>query len=130
MKNQYFNKTFLQLYKYGLVGVFNTLLTLAIIWILTQCLNSTEYVANIIGYVAGIVNSFIWNRNWTFNSKSKVSKAFFLFIIIFVFSYLIQLGVLYLLLKNTAIDAFICQFLSMCVYTAINFPLNRYITFK
>lgn len=130
MKYCFPKKILTQFIKYGLIGIINTLLTISIIWILTHWFNLSEYSANIIGYGVGITNSFIWNRKWTFSSKSKVSTAFLTFIIIFVFTYLLQLGALYLLLNNTTINAFACQIISMCVYTATNFPLNRYITFK
>lgn len=124
------NKSILQLIKFGIVGVSNTLLTAIVIWIMLKKLNTSDYLANITGYIVGLINSFIWNRKWTFQSKSNVSSTFVKFIVIFALSYLFQLGALYLLLNFTTIDSYICQLMSMAAYTGSNFVLNKFYTFK
>lgn len=124
------NKSFIQLIKFGIVGISNTLLTAITIWILLKVLHFNDYSSNIIGYIIGLVNSFIWNRKWTFASTAKVKDTIFKFILTFVISYLIQLGNLYLLIDYTEIDSYICQLISIVVYTVINFTLNKYYTFK
>ncbi|HRZ98415.1 MAG TPA: GtrA family protein [Paludibacter sp.] len=124
------NKSILQMLKYGIVGVSNTLLTAIVIWIMLKKLNTSDYFANITGYIVGLTNSFIWNRKWTFESKSKVRSTIVKFIAIFVISYLFQLGALYLLLHYTTIDSYICQLMSIVAYTGSNFFLNKYYTFK
>ncbi len=124
------NKSILQMFKYGIVGVSNTLLTAVIIWIMLKKLNTSDYLANIIGYVVGLTNSFIWNRKWTFESKLNVRSTILKFIIIFAISYLFQLGALYLLLHFTPIDSYICQLISIVAYTISSFFLNKYYTFK
>jgi len=120
----------LQLFKFGVVGVFNTLLTALTIWILMKIFHCSDYLSNIVGYLVGLTNSFIWNRIWTFESKSNLKYSVFKFIVTFAISYLFQLGNLYLLLHFTNINAYICQLLSIVIYTCINFLLNKYYTFK
>ena len=120
----------IQFVKYGVVGISNTLLTAAIIWIMMKVCHSSDYVSNIIGYIVGLINSFIWNRRWTFENNSQLSKTAFKFIITFAISYLLQLGNLYLLLNYTTFDAYFCQLTSIVVYTSVNFILNKYYTFK
>jgi len=120
----------IQFIKFGLVGISNTIITAIVIWLLLKTLGASNLVANIGGYAAGLINSFIWNRKWTFESKEKVNKTVFKFMLTFVFSYLLQLGVLYLLLNHLLIDTYWCHLLAMAVYTAANFILNKYYTFK
>lgn len=127
MKN---NKSFIQFVKFGIVGVSNTLLTAVTIWILLKVFHCSDYISNLAGYIIGLINSFIWNRKWTFKSKSKVGVTVFKFIVTFAISYLFQLGNLYLLLHFTHIDSYLSQLLSIVVYTCINFALNKYYTFK
>ena len=127
MKKQ---KSVIQFIKFGIVGISNTLLTALTIWILLKVFHSSDYVSNIAGYIIGLINSFFWNRKWTFESKTKLNVTFFKFIVTFVLSYLFQLGNLYLLLHFTHIDSYICQLLSIVVYTFVNFVLNKYYTFK
>jgi len=124
------NKSLAQLLKYGIVGISNTLLTAATIWVFLKVLHFNDYTSNIIGYIVGLVNSFIWNRKWTFASSTRVKDTLFKFIITFAISYLFQLGNLYLLIHYTQIDSYLCQLISIVVYTGINFILNKYYTFK
>jgi len=124
------SKIVIQFFKFGIVGILNTLITAFVIWLLLKVFHCSNYVSNIIGYLAGLINSFIWNRKWTFESHGKISVTVFKFIITFVISYLLQLGGLHLLLQYTAIDNYVCQLIAMVIYTIINFLLNKYYTFK
>ena len=124
------HKSLVQFIKFGIVGVSNTLLTAISIWFLLKEFHCSDYFSNFTGYIIGLLNSFIWNRKWTFESKTKLSVTAFKFIVTFVISYLFQLGNLYLLLHFTLIDPYYCQILSIGVYTLINFILNKYYTFK
>jgi len=123
-------KSIVQFIKFGIVGVVNTLLTALTIWILLKVFYCSDYVSNITGYIVGLVNSFIWNRKWTFASNTKVKDTVLKFIITFAISYCIQLGNLYILLNYSGIDPYICQILSIGVYTIANFTINKYYTFK
>jgi putative flippase GtrA len=123
-------KTLVQFLKFGIVGISNTLLTAVTIWLLLRVLHSSNYLANIIGYVVGLVNSFIWNRRWTFENHAQIGATIFKFIVTFAVSYLLQLGFLWLLLHQTGIDDYFCQLLSIVVYTVVNFFMNKYYTFK
>ena len=124
------HKSLIQFIKFGIVGISNTLLTALIIWILLRVLHCSDYFSNFAGYIVGLLNSFIWNRKWTFESKTKVSITIFKFIVTFAISYLFQLGNLYVLLHFTHIDSYISQLISIVVYTLINFILNKNYTFK
>jgi len=125
-----FSKTLVQFLKFGIVGISNTLLTAATIWLLLRIFHSSNYLANIVGYVVGLVNSFIWNRRWTFENHAQVGATIFKFIVTFAISYLLQLGFLSFLLHQTNIDDYVCQLLSIVVYTVVNFFMNKYYTFK
>lgn len=123
-------QSLLQLLKFGVVGVSNTLITAIIIWLMLRVFHFSDYFANITGYTAGLANSYFWNRRWTFTSKSKPAGTILKFILVFAISYLFQLANLYLLLNYTTFDTYICQLLSIVVYTGINFLLNKYYTFN
>jgi putative flippase GtrA len=99
-KNEFFLKQLVQFLKFGIVGISNTLLTAATIWLLLRVFHSSNYLANIVGYVVGLVNSFIWNRRWTFENHAQVGATIFKFIVTFAISYLLQLGFLSFLLQQ------------------------------
>ena len=142
---------FLQLLKYGVVGVINTLLTALTIWIILRfgygigeeagASSSEMFVANLLGYVVGIVNSFLFNRNWTFKSKSSWKTGFLKFLLAFAVCYSIQLLIVIglnesMIIPSVALfgyrilSAYICQFIGIVVYTLSNFLLNKYYTFN
>ncbi|MBN1326607.1 MAG: GtrA family protein, partial [Candidatus Cloacimonetes bacterium] len=96
-------KVFLQLTKFGLVGVCNTLITLGTIFLLMK-IGRVHYIpANIVGYTLGFLNSFILNKIWTFRSKSVFFVEFRRFFLIFAVSYLLQLGFLIIIREKVGI---------------------------
>lgn len=136
-------KALVQLIKYAIVGVSNTLLTLSIIFICKSVLEINPYVSNAIGYVAGLINSFIWNRQWVFKAKDgTISWQAIRFLIGFLLCYGIQLLVVWLLNKSDFGDielhffAFtlsgygIATLIGNVVYTGCNFIYNRLVAFR
>ena len=139
-------KTIIQLMKYGVIGVLNTLITAISFYILNTWLNVPYGAANIIGYILGVINSFIWNRQWVFKTGTNINREALLFGIGFVVCWLLQGGVSLLLLeglgwKNLPEDIIpflpmknagqnIVMVISMVVYTIANYIYNRTITFK
>lgn len=120
---------YIQFYKFIFIGILNTGITLFSIWVLTNLFSQSQYIANIIGYIAGLLNSYLINSKWTFKSNySGVSLV--KFIIIFIVSYLIQLLVLYGSIKLLCMEGFFAQILSMAIYTIINFLMNKFYTYK
>ena len=63
-------KSFVQLIKFVLIGVSNTLLDLLVEFVL-NALFGVYYLAKIIGYACGIANSYFWNSRWTFREERK-----------------------------------------------------------
>ena len=141
-------KIFLQAVKFGIVGVVNTLITLAIIWFMTKRMGCSETLSNFVGYFIGLINSFFLNRKWTFGSKGNMLSGAFRFFLVFAVCFLIQFGVLLYLNRTCPNDPplysllepvmsvlkidtlFYIQIFAMVVYTALNFLLNKYFTFK
>lgn len=137
-------KTTIQLIKYGIIGVSNTLITLVAFYLLNTMAGLSENFANAAGYVLGVVNSFIWNRNWVFKTKnSNWKKEALLFVAGFlicfglqfaIFNYMLvhtgirNMEISWLPMKNTGENVAMC--ISMVIYTLANYCYNRFITFK
>ncbi|HJA88269.1 MAG TPA: GtrA family protein [Candidatus Parabacteroides intestinavium] len=124
------NILFRQAIKFGIVGVGNTLITALVIWIMLKVCGFSDYVSNITGYGIGVLNSFVWNRCWTFHSAAGWRRSAVRFGIVFGISYLFQLGVLFVLNATSGIDPYYNQLLAMVFYTIANFILNKIYTFK
>ncbi len=136
------NSPIVQLIKYGVVGVMNTLLTLAVIFICKSELGINPYISNGLGYIIGLINSFLWNRQWVFKSNGALSRQAVRFILGFVVCYTIQLSVVWGLNYSPfgALEVVIFGFtlsgyglatlIGNVVYTIANFLYNRLFTFK
>lgn len=124
-------ETVKQAIKYGIVGVGNTLITAVVIWVMMKGLGCSDVVSNIVGYAAGVVNSFIWNKQWTFRASDAgwVASAV-RFGVVFGVCYLLQLGLMLYLQRHLAIDPYYNQLIAMAFYTVINFVMNKFYTFK
>ena len=112
-------ETVKQAIKYGVVGVSNTLITMAVIWVMMKLFGCREGLSNLTGYVAGLLNSFI---GWT--------KGAIRFGIAFVVCYVLQYGLVLILNSQLTIDHYYNHLIGMVFYTAINFLINKFYTFK
>ncbi|MDR1632085.1 MAG: GtrA family protein [Dysgonamonadaceae bacterium] len=145
------NSFLIQSIKYGIVGVINTLITLTVIGLMLHFIfgisgtaKATTFentVSNIAGYAAGLINSFVFNRKWTFHSKARWQSEFIRFMSVFLICYVSQLLLLILLNNSISLTSvkilnysinysFVCQIIGNVFYTVLNFILNKYFTFK
>jgi len=140
----------LQAAKYGIVGVINTLLTAITIWVMMHLVFQTGKmgyvpsivitISNVTGFIVGLINSFVCNRIWTFQSKNNWKNEFIKFVKAFLICYIPQLILVNLLNRYTyiAIDlkifvishAYTCQLIGIVFFTTLNFLINKYYTFK
>ena len=124
-------ETVVQAVKYGVVGASNTLITAIVIWVMMKGFGFSDVVSNITGYIAGVLNSFIWNKQWTFQSAAGWLSSALRFGLVFGVCYLFQLGLLiYVLTPYLEIDPYYNQLIAMLFYTVINFVMNKFYTFK
>ncbi len=139
-------QTGIQLLKYAVIGVLNTLITLATFYLLNTKLGVNYGFSNVIGYVLGVINSFIWNRNWVFKTKNDFKRELLLFVCGFLLCLALQGIVSWVLLegldmKNLRADVIpffpmekagqnIVMVLAMVVYTLANYAYNRFVTFR
>lgn len=119
-----------QFIKFGVVGIFNTIITAIVIWLLLDIAHLNDFISNLSGYIVGLINSFIWNRCWTFASKSKIGYSAIKFLVSFLFCYVIQWGIVLLLTNISDINTYYCHLFGMVIYTIMNFLINKYYTFK
>ena len=89
-----------ELFKYGLAGVFNTLLGLVLIYIQVELLEINMYLAIVINYAIGFFTNFYLNRKFTFKSEGSTKDEMKISVLVYVFSFLMQYGFVYILERN------------------------------
>ncbi len=118
-----------RLAKFGAVGVTNTAVTY-LVYVGLRALGAGVYGANLAGYVAGVVNSFVWSRRWVFRrADGRVGRQVVWFVVGFAVCYGFQWLALRGLLA-AGVGEYVAQLLAMCVYTGLNFLFNRLFTFR
>lgn len=119
-----------QIVKFGLVGILNTFVSLSTILMLMNYFHISYILANFCGFILAVINSFIWNKLWTFYGKGRIKTELTLFIIIFIICYLAQLGLLIFLKEVITLSVNISQILAMIFYMVLNFIGQKYFAFN
>ena len=120
-----------QFVKFGLVGVLNTALHFAVFYALYSLLGLYYLLASTIGYVVGLINSYILNRNWTFQSHdTDRRREFARFAWVNLFSLGGNLAALKALVVWGGLQPEVAQVLAILFSLVANFVGNRFWAFS
>jgi putative flippase GtrA len=122
------DQTFLQLSKFGMVGVLNTLVGYGAFFIL---LNYTNYMISlIISHIIGVTHSYIWNKYWIFKSEKILINEFLKFNSIYAAVFLTNVLVLVFFVNVMNFDPRIGQLIALPIVTMISFAGHKYWSFR
>ncbi|MBW2467031.1 MAG: GtrA family protein [Deltaproteobacteria bacterium] len=82
-------------------------------------------LANIVGYSAGIINSFIWNKLWTFQVRHQISAQFGRFLTLNLFCLVASSASLFLFTDFLGWAYLPVWFVTMGIVTLVNFFLSK-----
>ena len=126
----------IHLIKYCLIGFENTLITLVVSWILYELLHWNLELSNLLGFVAGGVNSYLMNRVWNFKSHAKKGKEIFRFVVVFLCAYLVNLFVLEWAKDVITVNleffrsGYLANILANGAYVVVSFLMYRFWVFR
>ncbi len=118
-----------QAVRFGIVGVINTLVGLAVIFALMDWFGITPIVANASGYAVGLLCSFVLNRNWTFSDQAS-GQPVGRFLFAFAVAYSLNAITVVVTLRTGAVQPGIAQLFGMATYTTIFFLLSKIFVFR
>jgi putative flippase GtrA len=124
---------FRQAVKFGMVGVLNTAIDLGLFFALTHWVaffGSASGAAKAISYSAGILNSFFWNRNWTFRSSSNSWATMLPFIVVNLAALAINYGLYQLGLHYFHFSTTGALILATGGTLALNFIASKFVVFR
>lgn len=116
-----------ELGKYLLVGIINTGVGFGTIFLLVF-LGILPEIANLLGYIAGVLCSYIFNKTFTFQSKKK--GDFLPFVLSMGVAYIFNLLTFVLFFRGMAINVYTSQILAGAVYTLSGFILSKFFVWK
>ncbi len=120
-----------QFFKFGIVGVSNTLINLAVLYLLTSIAGLYYLLSAVFAFLVANFNSFLLNKRWTFGEKIRRNffRKYVKFLFISLGSLLVNLAALYLLTSVAGIYYLVSQIIAIAISLTINFLGNKKWTF-
>ena len=87
-------------------------------------------IANTLSMIVGVINSYLWNRFFTFKSKNKALNEIVRFSFVYLLSYCVSMLLLYLLVGCLGVSAYFAGFLNIITITLISWFGHRDFSFK
>jgi putative flippase GtrA len=116
--------------KFCFVGVSNTAVTFCVFYVLSEIVGLNYLFSSSVGYVFGVINSFILNKTWTFNdNNSRFILQFMRFSIVNTLSLGINLAIMYIGVEKFLIGNVIAQIIATGFTTIVNYIGSRAIVF-
>ena len=120
-----------QFIKFGIVGFSNTLISLAVYYILVF-FGWNYLLANTMGFLISVCNAFFWNYRYVFKDKTETSipKSFSKVFITYGISYLVSTFLIWLMVDIMHISEWLAPLLRLVVTVPLNFVLNKLWAFR
>lgn len=122
---------FKQFFKFGLVGLSNTAISLGIYYLLVYL--GVHYVlANACGFVVSVINSYLWNSRVVFKGKQEKSaaRAFAKVFCSYGVSFFLSTVLMLFFVQILHISQYIAPLLRLLFTVPLNFMMNKLWAFK
>lgn len=128
-----FNGKLKQIIRFSFVGVMNTLVDFVMFSLFNGLLGVNYTFSQIIGYSSGVINSYIFNKKWTFSSKNRKQKTnieLIKFVIVNLCSLIITLVVMNMLISNFGVNVYLSKVIVMFIAQVVNFLSYKILVFN
>ena len=121
-----------QAVKFGSVGVLNTVVDAVLYFVLTRWLGFSAFkiLAKGISYGVGVLNSFYWNKSWTFQSKTNTWAILVPFVLSNLVALIINGGAMHLCLNVLKLHEVLSLVLATGTALVWNFTVSKFLIFK
>ena len=124
-------KLFAQFMKFGIVGVSNTLISLGCYYVLVYF--GVHYLlANGVGFVVSVCNSYFWNSRYVFKDKKEQSglRDFVKVFCSYGVSFCLSSVLMVLFVQVLGISEYLAPILRLVFTIPLNFVMNKLWAFK
>ncbi|RUS45965.1 GtrA family protein [Cohnella sp. AR92] len=117
--------------KFATVGAMNTAVDFVVFAVLVYGVDAVTALAQTISYLCGFLNSYLWNRKWTFRSEKRASaKEIGQFAAVNAFSFLLSMAVLLGLEKGLGWNPLAGKLASIVASLAVNYAGSKLWVFR
>lgn len=132
MNSYIFHGKFKELSRFSIIGVLNTLIDFITFTIFNSLFGVNYVISQLAGYSLGVVNSFVFNKKWTFkenNANKKISKELFQFIVVNITSLSVSIICMKFLVKDFNVNIFISKIIVTLIAQVTNFAAYKFWVF-
>lgn len=123
-------KLFVQFFKFGIVGISNTLISLITYYILVY-LGAHYILANTAGFLISVCNAFYWNSKYVFKDSEETKwRAFVKVFMSYGGSFLLSTCIIFVLVEVLNISEWLAPILRLVVTVPLNFVVNKLWAFR
>ncbi len=115
--------------RYVLVGLSNTAVGFAVIWLTLSGFGFSNVAANVAGYSVAFLWSFVLNRKWTFRHRGAIGTGLFRYALVCLVAYAANLLVVVWLGARVSQGSLIVQLYGMLTYTVLAYAGARCFAF-
>lgn len=116
-------------FRFLMVGGINTAVGYGAYALLIFC--GLQYlIANTLSTIIGVINSYLWNRFFTFKSKDKAFGEMARFTLVYLVSYCASMLFLYLIVDKFGVNTYIAGVLNIMLTTAVSWFGHKNFSFK
>ena len=121
----------IQFIKFGVVGLSNTAISLALYYLFVWINPNLYMVGNVVGFIVSVANAFFWSRRYVFTGgKESFMKGLLKSYIAYGGSFLLATGLLFLQVEKLGVSREIAPILNLLITIPLNFLVNKFWTFQ
>lgn len=84
-------------------------------------------LSNTLSYIIGVIHSYLWNKNFTFKTKTKNISEIIRFVLVYISSYLFGLFTLFILVHYLKLNPYLAGLVNLIFTTLISwFGHNKF----
>lgn len=120
-----------QVQRFIIVGIMATVLNYGLFFLLFKFLSIHYIVASVVGYSAGLLFGFFFNRSWTFRSlETRLRREAFSYVGIYLASLILSMFFLQFLVVMVQLQPVLANVFAIGLSTVINFLGCKLFVFK
>lgn len=124
-------KVFVQFIKFGLIGVVNTGIYLAVYYIFVFLSEKLYLIGNMAGFGISVLNAYYWNNKFVFKkTEKKTLRPLFKLYISYGSTFLLSTFLLYVMVDVLHVSAIVGPLVNLTITIPLNFIMNKYWAFK
>lgn len=122
-------KTTFQFLRYGVVGLVSNVIGFVLYLVLTNVGMEPKLAMSLL-YIVGALQTFVFNKKWTFSHEGQLSATFVRYISVYLGGYVINLGILFLLVDRLGYPHQCVQGVMILVLAVFLFVMQKLWVFR